>query len=115
LKTEKKASGLLSKKDVGQGHDHIAWVKTNYETHVLIGLAFVSEVEQVDNKANPSEEMSLTSMSNLFTLKEAIFALIEDIRNRLPIERLNVTDELTKQEKWSLETIGGFLTAKRLA
>lgn len=115
LKTEKKASGLLSKKDVGQGHDHIAWVRTNYETHVLIGLAFVSEVEQVDNTANPSEEMSLTSMSNLFTLKEAIFALIEDIRNRLPIERLNVTDELTKQEKWSLEAIGGFLAGKRLA
>jgi hypothetical protein len=114
LKTDKQASGMINKKDIGQGHDHITWVKDNYHSYELLGLVFVSEVQTLDRSANPSEDMSLVSISKLVSLKDAVFALMTDIRSRLPIERLNVTDEFTKEDKWSLESISADLNEKKL-
>jgi hypothetical protein len=90
------------------------WVADNYKSCELLGLAYVSEVKKLDHTANPCEIMSLVSILKFMDIKDAIFALITDIRSRLPIECRSVTDDLTKEYKWSIESIVANLTKQRL-
>lgn len=105
LKTDKQATGLLPKKDIGQGHDHIEWIRDNYPDYELIAMLYVSDVSKLDGKATPNDLMFITSLKSIEQLKNEVVALIRDIRTYLPIERHNATDNATKKGEWVLSNL----------
>lgn len=57
LKTDKTEPARYGKKDVGQGHDSLAWLAREKSEHTRIGLAFVGPDGRCTDDANPSEDM----------------------------------------------------------
>lgn len=58
LKTDKELSSTYTKDDIGQGHNHLAWVATNYKHINCLGLLFVGPDVPVSGQASPSPRYS---------------------------------------------------------
>jgi Rad3-related DNA helicase len=105
LKTDKQTPATYFKKDVSQAHDHIEWMRQSHGDFALLGLAFVGPEGSVHVKANPSEAMSLCTVSSLAALSDEVLALIEDLRKRTPMERVISISKETQRDYWDLEAI----------
>jgi hypothetical protein len=114
LKTDKLETSLISKKDVGQGHQHNEWVAENYPEFTNIGLVFVSDVIRCDKTASPSDNMYVHPLQDFRSLKDEIFSLIDDLRNHMPIERLSEIRDCSAAERWTLVELGERLSSKQL-
>ncbi|MER8468247.1 DEAD/DEAH box helicase family protein [Mesorhizobium sp. M1328] len=53
LKNEKLANSEVSKTDVGQCHDHIEWINTQFSGYELVGLVIYTAATRISEKANP--------------------------------------------------------------
>lgn len=105
LKTDKDDPATYFKKDISQGHDHLAWMKQHNADHEILGLAFVGPAGKVDGKANPAPEMRLCRVAALADLRDEVLALIEDLRQRTPMERVIAIGEETERPRWDLTAI----------
>ena len=65
LKTDKSPNLMINKEDIGQGLNHIEWLKTQYSELELIGLIYVSDAKQISEKSSPSNDMYLGTQNNL--------------------------------------------------
>ena len=63
LKTLQQGPKPLTKKIVGQGHDHLQWVKDKHSGLKIAGLIFVAESERWHDDANPSDLMWIGSLA----------------------------------------------------
>lgn len=109
LKTDKETPATYYKKDISQGHDHLAWMEQNNGAYAILGLAFVGPAGSVDGKANPSPQMSLCPVTALCSLRDEVLALIEDLRKHTPVERLIAISKETEQAHWDIQQIMGRL------
>lgn len=105
LKTDKGPTSVISKKDVGQGHQHVQWVADNYPGHGLLGLVYVSDAGKCDPTASPTDEMYLAPLSVFLQLKMSAFALINDLRDCLPIERYSAIVDASSEDRWTITNI----------
>lgn len=105
LKTDKGKDSLISKKDIGQGHQHQEWVYDNYPKLTDIGLLYVSEATRIDKSSSPSEGMGLIKLSDLLEIRNSLFALFHDLRRHIPLERRPEIEEQSNSEKWKLNSI----------
>lgn len=106
LKTNKRSPAFYSKtKDIGQGYNHIGWMKNNYPTHVIIGLVFVGPSGKVDASADPSNNMSLCIPSKFIQIRDELFAIIDDLKNFNPLEREIEIMRVTQEAKWDIEEV----------
>jgi hypothetical protein len=106
LKTDKQAPANYRKKDdIGQGHDSLEWIATNRTDQECLGLIFVGPEGRCTDDANPSKEMWLTPPSALMELRDDVFAIIDDIRRAVPLERRNLIVEKCNRPEWSLPDI----------
>ncbi|MCY4137707.1 MAG: DEAD/DEAH box helicase family protein [Rhodobacteraceae bacterium] len=115
LKTEKKDPATYFKKDVGQGHDHLEWMNQSFNDYVSLGLLYVGPDGSLDAKANPSEKMALCLLQSVVALRNRIFALIEDLRKKTPLERLIHIPKITEEDHWDMEALLGELRYKGMA
>ncbi|KPQ01695.1 DEAD/DEAH box helicase family protein [Marinobacter sp. HL-58] len=102
LKTDKTMESVISKKDVGQGHQHQEWVADNYHKFENLGLVYVSAAGSCDATASPSEDMYQCDLRAFATLRDQVLSMIRDIRNRLPLERANFIRESSSDDRWLL-------------
>ncbi|MEO7467914.1 MAG: helicase, partial [Sphingobium limneticum] len=114
LKTDKDEPGTYSKDDIGQGHNHIEWLEKNHSDFELLGLLFVGPEGVASNKASPSEEMGLCCTASAVTLRDAVLALVEDMRKKTPMERFIAIKTETDRPYWNLEKIHERLHDKEL-
>lgn len=109
LKTEKTEPVRYHKKDIGQGHNHVTWMTDTYPDHGSVGMLFVGPDGRIGDRASPSSDMALCTVSAMAGLRNALLALIDDLRSQTPIERLTKVHQETADSRWSLQQI-----AKRL-
>ena len=114
LKTDKAEPGRYSKEDIGQGYNHLEWIGKTYSKFKSFGLVFVGPEGRASDKANPSDKMSLCLTTNAAALRDAVLALIEDIRRKTPMERLIAIRSETDQANWGMEAIFRRLQVKKL-
>ena len=104
LKTDKESS-QYNKKEVGQGHDHLQWLKENYAGCDLMGLVFVGRATEVSPRSNPSKEMMRCATSTVHGLGTRLISLTEDIRAELPISRRARIREVSEAPDWTLRRL----------
>ncbi len=114
LKTDKIGPGTYSKRDIGQGYNHIAWMKKTHPAHESYGLLYVGPDGASADKATPSQDMGLCLTDSMISLRDEIIALIEDIRKKTPMERFITVKKETDEEKWSMSKIFDRLNDKKL-
>lgn len=114
LKTDKLEPATYFKKDISQSHDHLVWMEQNYPNHEILGLVFVGPSGEVHAKANPSKCMSLCLPSALSTLSNELLALIEDLRNQTPIERLIGISNESDDPRWNIHSVLARLNPTKL-
>jgi hypothetical protein len=87
LKTDKKSDSTINKDDIGQGLNHIEWLKKQYGSLELIGLVYLSDAGRVSEKSSPSDDMYLGTQAQLRELLDNFLATVERIRPKTQIER----------------------------
>ena len=105
LKTDKGEQATYFKKDISQGHDHLEWMKQNHGEHQTLGLLYVGHEGSVDSKANPSIKMGLCTIESMRALCSKVIALIQDLRNETPLERIPAISKASKSDEWDMETV----------
>ena len=105
LKTDKKDPAAYSKGDIGQGHDHIEWMRQNHAEYTSLGLLFVGPDGAPSAKATPSHEMGICLTETMATLRDEMLALIEDLRKQTPMERLLAVQTETERDRWGIEAL----------
>ena len=103
LKTGKKSKPVYYKKDVEQGHDHLEWIRQNYQNCLCLGLVYVGSYGTRNKAANPSAEMYLCEMSVLVSIKNQLVSGIEDLRAMPPTQRRAKVEDFCSELQWKLE------------
>jgi len=114
LKTDKNSNPIYYKKEVGQGHDHLEWVRQNYPNYLCLGLVYVGADGKRDKAANPSSEMYLCDLSVLATVKNQLVAGIEDLRTVIPTQRASKVKEFCAESQWKLEGLASRVKVKSM-
>lgn len=115
LKTNKKSPAKYHKiKDIGQGHDHLSWMKQEYANYNCLGLLYVGPDGAVDDNANPSSEMGLCSIEAMTSLRGQVLALIDDLMALTPMERVLAIEQESAHEKWALISLVKQLWVKNM-
>jgi hypothetical protein len=114
LKADKDNTSVLTKDDVGQGFNHLEWVKKQYPGVKLHGLIFLTPCRRVSDRSSPSEEMYFGSQEKLRTLWEEFLGIIERIRPRTPLERVIEAKKIGELPEWACSGIFKRLIEKTL-
>lgn len=103
LKTDKQPPGRYNKKEIGQGHDHLSFMRNKLPDHRCLGLIYVGPEGDCLPDANPSHEMWLVQTRVLAALRDQALAIIKDCRGALPIERHSRVREACDRTEWTLD------------
>jgi hypothetical protein len=112
LKTEKSTESTLSKDDIGQGHNHLEWLKTQYPEIELLGLIFLTDAQKVSDKGDPSDLMYFGTQSQLQKLWEEFFTAIDKIKTLSPIEKVAEANKVGTLPEWNPKGIFRRLISK---
>jgi hypothetical protein len=115
LKTDKKLTSTYNKGDIGQGHDHLEWIKNRFPDFTVLALLFVGPEIPTSDQANPSGAMRQCPTAEVSALKDQLLAIIEDLRKLTPIERLPAIQDETIRERWHLSSLAKRLGKSELA
>lgn len=105
LKTDKADPATYWKKDISQGHDHLAWVADNYPDIDCLGLVYIGPDGFIEAKANPSDAMWRSSPNSLVEIREQLYALVSDLRRAIPLERSVRTKEACDDGSWTISVL----------
>ena len=76
-KTDKKATSLYVKEDIGQMANHVQWVRDQHGASTVIPL-FVGPVNGSSEAANPPEDFCVTALASFESLGQRLVAALED-------------------------------------
>jgi hypothetical protein len=113
LKTDKSVESALSKDDIGQGHNHLEWLKTQYPNIELLGLIFLTDAQKVSDKSDPSDLMYLGTQSQLQRVWEDFFTAIDKIKTLSPIEKIAEANKVGTLPEWNPQGVFRRLVSKR--
>ena len=114
LKTQKKENPTYFKKDIGQGHNHLEWVRQNHSNYSCLGLIYVGSDGKLDKTANPSQEMYLCDTSVLATIRNQLIAGIRDLRVIAPTQRKSKVSEFCSDLQWKLDSLASKVKVKAM-
>ena len=85
VKTDKQSTSSYRKEDVGQLHNHIQWVKDNYEVSQIVP-AFVGPLLPSSKEASPSPDMKIIELRQFHELSQRLIAALQDVaQSALPL------------------------------
>jgi hypothetical protein len=114
LKCDKSATSKLSKDDVGQGLNHIEWLRVQYPDIALLGLLFLTDADGISDKGSPSEKMHIGTQDQLRKLWDDFLAVIERLRVKAPLERVVEASKIGELPEWSLNGMLLRLSKKKI-
>ncbi len=114
LKCDKSATSKLSKDDVGQGLNHIEWLRVQYPDIALLGLLFLTDADGISDKGSPSEKMHIGTQDQLRKLWDDFLAVIERLRVKAPLERVVEASKISELPEWSLNGMLLRLSKKKI-
>lgn len=115
LKTDKGADGKITKDDVGQGLNHLEWLKTHYPALKLVGLVFLTDCRNTSEKSNPAPTMYFGSQERLKSVWDDFVDTVERIRPKTEIERVAEAGKIGELPEWSCEGIFKRIVDSRMA
>lgn len=115
LKTDKKDSPTYFKKDIDEGHGHLAWISQNYKTYQCLGLIFVGNDGKCGEQASPSPTMYHCELSVIASVKDKLIAGIKDLRRTTPSERSSKVKEFCAEAQWSINELFSQLAVKKIS
>ena len=101
LKTDKSADSILTKEDIGQGLNHIEWLKTQYPGLELLGLIFLTDCEKVSDKANASDKMHFGTQDKLRKVWDDFLGTVDRIKTKAPLEKIADANKTGELPEWS--------------
>jgi hypothetical protein len=104
-KVEKTPSSSYSKKEIGQCHNHLQWIKDNKKELRLLGLAIIGDCVKVDATASPSENMMFVSKDNVKRVATRVRDLLSKIALQTPLERRGSINSLNESTEFEIEKI----------
>ena len=78
VKTEKQTNSNYRKEETGQLHNHIQWVKDNYEVTDIIPI-FVGPLLPATDSASPTPEMRIVELRQFENLAQQLAAAMQDV------------------------------------
>ncbi|WJH40586.1 hypothetical protein N7E02_08200 [Aliirhizobium terrae] len=114
LKTKKEAGSEYSKADIGQCHNHIEWLRENFDGFTFDGLLVVGPEAPCSNQSNPSADMWLATVSQLQNCIGRLCARIDDVRGGTTIACWTALNEMGQLAEWQLPGIQAQMRTKRL-
>jgi tetratricopeptide (TPR) repeat protein len=102
LKTKKYSPAEYSKQDIGQAHNHIQWLKDEYQNHNFGGLLIVGPPGECRKEASPSDSIYLVETDNLISRMRMLIAKIEDVRGKTAIERWTMFTDIGSFPEWQI-------------
>ncbi|TPK55245.1 MULTISPECIES: DEAD/DEAH box helicase family protein [unclassified Mesorhizobium] len=110
LKSDKQDSSEISKKDIGQSHNHVEWIRQEFPNYELVGLLIYTQATAISEKASPSDLMHICSFDSMRQLWREFSAIVGDLSALTPVERFINANRVGQEEKWSIEGILASLT-----
>ena len=114
LKTGKLDNSELSKKEVGQSHNHIQWISDNKPDVRLIRHFIVGKELTVSRFGNPDHSWCLSEPHEAVSFAAAFIAEAERLRNLGADQRMGALDNLSADGSWSLEAMASRLCTKKI-
>jgi tetratricopeptide (TPR) repeat protein len=114
LKTQKKENPTYFKKEIGQGYNHLEWVRQNHPNYFCLGLIYVGSDGKIDRTASPSPEMYLCDISVLATIRNQLIAGIRDLRAIAPTQRKSKVTEFCSDSQWKLDGLASKAKVKAM-
>ena len=114
LKTDKESDSNYTKRDIGQGHNHLKWVENDYQDYNCLGLLFVGNTLQFSKQSSPSSAMAICMVADLADLSTSVIGLMTDISNMVPLQRPQSIKDASKQEKWRIQSLHKNLVQRQL-
>ena len=105
LKTDKIPSSQYTKEEIGQGYNHLQWMKTELSTFSSLGLLYVGPYLKCTASANPSTEMGQVEPQILRQLGNELLALIHDLRSEVPNARPTKVQSISNDANWHLSNL----------
>lgn len=103
LKTDKALTSTLTKKEIGQSHNHIQWIRDNYPKIELVQHFLVGWSLGVSNNASPDPEWQHNEPTDLLKLVQSFISESKRIRT--------LGKELKAQELARISAVGSWNTA----
>lgn len=104
-KIEKAATSSYSKKDIGQSHNHLQWIKDKEKHLKLLGLAIVGDCMGVDSAASPSDQMFFLPTGSVKALAIRVRDLLSRIELQTPLERRGSISALSENNDFEIEKV----------
>lgn len=114
LKTDKIEGNSLTKKEIGQSHNHVQWVKDNRPDVRLIRHFIVGKSLKVASNANPDPEWCLSEPSTVGPIVQAFSAEVARIRTLNNDNRKAALKAHREAAAWSLEALATRLCSEKL-
>jgi len=114
LKTDKKAEALINKDEVGQGLNHLEWLKKQFPEITLVGLIYLTDSHQVSAKGSPASNMHVSSQATLRKVWDDFLSCVQRIRPKSQIERFIEAGKIGELPEWSCEGIFKRLAEKKM-
>ena len=80
-KTDKQLNSPYSKDHVGQLHNHVQWVKDNYDASEIVPI-FVGPLSPASDQASPSPDMKVAELRLFEELAQRLISALEDVAAR---------------------------------
>jgi hypothetical protein len=102
LKTEKDVPAEYNKKEVGQAHNHVQWLKDNEKEIQWDGLLIVGPHGVCKSEASPSHDIYVVEAQVLAARISEFAAKIDDTRGKTVLERWTLLNEVGGLAEWQL-------------
>lgn len=112
LKTDKERGSELSKREIGQSHNHIQWVADNYPGITLIQHFLVGWSLGVAANANPDPNWRHSEPTALLALMEAFIVDARRVRNLGSAGKALELKRLADEEVWSARSNAARLASR---
>lgn len=114
LKTDKSAASTLNKDDIGQGLNHLEWLKRQFPKLTLVGLVYLTDARQISEKGSPADNMYYGSQASLHKIWDDFLLGVERIRPKTQLERFIEAGKIGQLSEWTCDGIFKRLVEKKM-
>jgi hypothetical protein len=105
LKSDKDEASEVRKDEVGQSHDHLQWLASNYPDYKVLGILIMAESEAISKKANPSNLMRFLTRKRLRDLWDEFVGVVRQVAKKTEIERFAEAASYGDAQRWRTESV----------
>ena len=112
LKTGKEVGSELSKKEVGQSHNHIQWMADNNEGISLVRHFVVGRELAVSRFGNPDHTWCFSEPHEVISLMTVFVSEADKLRKVRPESRGSAVQALVQARAWNMASISDRLCSR---